>query len=369
MFDDIRPYHDSEIPAAINRVANHPFFGQIAHYLFPEIDIETFRAHFRKITTAYDFQHQVMLQAIQHIIANTSSGLTYEGFEHIDNEHRYMFIANHRDILLDAAILQVLLDQHHIETSEITFGSNLMQSELAVDIGKINKMFKIARGGTMHDFYRNSLEVSSYMRYAITQKHQSTWIAQRNGRTKDGDDHTESAVLKMFSMSSGKPFMENLSELNITPVTISYEYEPCDFLKTQELYIRQYQNYIKEPGEDMNSILTGIKQQKGHIHLAINPTITQSELEQCDRLDKKYKFTQLAKIIDTRIHSTYKLWNTNFIAYDLLNNTDQYRNHYTLAERSAFYDYMQEGLQKLKGDIDELTNIFLNIYANPVVSH
>lgn len=365
-FENTRPYNDSEIPAAVARIANSPFFGNIAHYLFPGGDVEALRQELIKVKTVKEFQQKYMLQAINSILRQTSTGLQYEGFEQLDSRHNYMFIANHRDILLDAAILQILLDKNGLDTSEITFGSNLMQGGLVIDIGKINKMFRIVRGGSVHDFYKNSLEVSSYMRYALLEKKQSVWIAQRNGRTKNGDDHTEIAVLKMFSISSNKNFIDNMAELNITPIVTSYEYEPCDFLKTQELYISQYQQYIKEVGEDMNSILKGIIQPKGGICVCVTPTITAEELQFCDSFDKNDKYAHLAQIIDQRVYSHYKLWKTNYIAYDLAEGGDKYAKNYTPEEKKSFEEYMNEGLKSLVGEADELKSIFLNIYANPV---
>lgn len=366
MFEETRPYYDHEIPGAVARVASNPFFETIVKYLFPETDIQRFKAEFLKINTIDEFQQNVMLKAIWSIVHKTCTSFTWEGFDALDNHHRYMFIANHRDILLDAALLQVTLNANHLRTSEITFGNNLMQGDIVIDIGKMNKMFRIVRGGTVHDFYRNSMEVSSYMRHALLEKGESVWIAQRNGRTKNGDDRTESAVLKMFSISSQKPFVENLGELNITPMAISYEFEPCDFMKTQELYISQYQQYIKEPGEDLRSILQGITQQKGGVHLCATPTITHEELSECDKLEKNSKFAKLAEIIDQRIYSSYKLWKTNYIAYDLLNGTNTHRDQYTAAELEQFTEYMQSGLKGLMGEGDELRSIFLKIYANPV---
>lgn len=366
MFEETRPYYDHEIPGAVARVASNPFFETIVKYLFPETDIQQFKAEFLKINTIDEFQQNVMLKAIWSIVHKTCTSFTWEGFDALDNHHRYMFIANHRDILLDAALLQVTLNANHLRTSEITFGNNLMQGDIVIDIGKMNKMFRIVRGGTVHDFYRNSMEVSSYMRHALLEKGESVWIAQRNGRTKNGDDRTESAVLKMFSISSQKPFVENLGELNITPVAISYEFEPCDFMKTQELYISQYQQYIKEPGEDLRSILQGITQFKGHVHLAVAPTITREELAECDRQEKNQKFSSLAAIIDQRIHSHYKIWNNNLIAYDLLNGTQQYAGQYTAAEKESFIQYMENGLKGLRGEYDELRNLFLRIYAGAV---
>ena len=366
MFEETRPYYDYEIPGAIARVASNPFFSTIVKYLFPGADPELFKKEFLTISTIDEFQHKVMLKAIWSIVSKTCSNFTWDGFEALDNNRRYMFIANHRDILLDAALLQIVLDAHHIRTSEITFGNNLMQGDLVIDIGKMNKMFRIVRGGTVHDFYRNSLEVSSYMRYALLEKGESVWIAQRNGRTKDGKDRTESALLKMFSISSPKPFVENLEELNITPVVISYEYEPCDFMKTQELCITQYQQYIKEPGEDLRSILQGITQFKGQVHLSVAPTITKEELAECDKQEKNMKFSSLAAIIDRRVQNHYKIWNNNYIAYDLLNNTRKYSDRYTPEEKEAFVNYMDGGLRGLRGEADELRNLFLKIYAGPV---
>ncbi len=365
-FEFTRPYNDNEIPDAIARVISSPFFDHISKYFFPTRNLDEIKQELLKVKTTKEFQQQYTLSVINSILPLPSSGLESYGFEQLDNKHNYMFIANHRDILLDAAILQILLDQHGLDTSEITFGSNLMQGRLIIDIGKMNKMFRIVRGGSVHDFYKNSLEVSSYMRYALLDKKQSVWIAQRNGRTKNGDDHTEIAVLKMFSISSPKTFIENMGELNITPIVSSYEYEPCDFLKTQELYISQYQRYIKEPGEDINSIIKGIKQPKGGICVCATPTISNEELLYCDTFDKNKKYVQLAKMIDQRVYTHYKLWKNNYIAYDLVQQGQKYASHYSEAEKRIFIQYMEEGLRSLVGETDELRNIFLDIYANPV---
>lgn len=368
-FDEIRPYNDAEIPAAAQRIADSPYLPAIVSYLFPEKKVEEIQQLFRSFRSIYEFQTTIMYPAIQSIVKKTSNGLSSSGFESLKDGKKRMFISNHRDILLDAAILQTLLFDNGIETSEITFGSNLMQGDLVVDIGKMNKMFRIMRGGHIRDFYQNSMFVSSYMRHAVTEKQQSVWIAQRNGRTKDGDDKTDMAVLKMFALSSKKDFVENLSELNITPMVVSYEYEPCDFMKTQELFISRYQKYEKEPGEDLNSILHGIKQFKGHIHFVIAPPITIEELKFCDHFERNKKFQHLAQIIDKRVYLNYKLWPTNYIAYELLNQTYRYKDQYTQEEMDHFVEYMEQGLAPLVGDPSELREIFLGIYANPVVNY
>ena len=366
LFPGTRPYHDSEIPAAIARVSADPLFEPLVSKLFPDTPVEQFRQEFLRISTIDEFQDKVMLKAIWSIVRKTCTDFTWDGFDNLDNNHRYMFVANHRDILLDAALLQIVLKGLHLRTSEITFGDNLMQGNIVIDIGKMNKMFRIVRGGAVHDFYRNSMEVSSYMRYALLEKGESVWIAQRNGRTKDGNDKTESAVLKMFSISSRAPFTENLGALNITPVAISYEYEPCDFLKAQELYVSQYQKYIKEPGEDRRSILQGIIQPKGRVRLSVTPTITTEELAECDRCEKNLKFERLARIIDQRIYSHYSLWKTNYMAHDLLTGANTYRDRYTPEELGLFEERLQSGLAALVGDRDELRSLLLKIYATPI---
>lgn len=270
--------------------------------------------------------------------------------------------------MLDSAILQILLTDNNINTSEITFGSNLMLSQFIVDLGKVNKMFKIVRGGSLKELFINSLNVSNYIRYAITEKKVSTWIAQRNGRTKDGSDRTESAVLKMFAMSSKKDFVKNLSELNITPVVISYEYEPCDIQKTIEIYKSKTEKYVKAPWEDLNSIISGIRDYKGRIMLSVADTITEEELIICNDMHKVDKFSQLAKIIDKRIYQNYKLWETNYVAYDILFNTDIFAEQYSYDDKLSFIQYVETKLKNVEGNYQELQEIFLKIYANPIIN-
>lgn len=366
-FDDTRPFENAEIPDALKRVSNHFYFPIIVHYLFPDEDINSYKKDFFKINSAYEFQKKIMYKAIKKILSISANKLTNDGIENLCSDKNYMFIANHRDILLDSAILQILLIDGNLDTSEITFGSNLMNDDFIIDIGKINKMFKIVRGGNFKAAYNNSMKVSQYMRFAITEKKQSTWIAQRSGRTKDGNDMTEAAVLKMFSMSSKKPFIENLSELNITPLVISYEYEPCDFFKTREIYVSRREVYKKAKDEDVQSILHGIKQWKGNIHFAFTEPITLEELNYCNLHADKFKL--LSDIIDKRIYSHYKLWKTNYIAFDYLNNNDDYASFYSKKEKENFLNYMNEGLKGLDGDKVELTDIFLKIYANPVSNY
>ncbi|MBR4970431.1 MAG: acyltransferase [Paludibacteraceae bacterium] len=366
-FEDIRPYTDQEVPAIVQSIVEDSLFPIVANYLYPNEDIEFLKQLLLSTKSVEEFQLKVMHKAIRTIIDKSSSGITFDGFDKMDN-NPHILLANHRDIMLDSAILDVLLVEHNKPTCQITFGSNLMRGDLVIHIGKINKMFRIMRGGNIKDFYKNSLEVSAYMRHVITEKKESVWIAQRNGRTKDGADKTEIGVLKMFCMSSDKPFLENMNELNFAPVCISYEYEPCDFLKTAELYISRYQKYEKSENEDLNSILQGIQQHKGHIHICMTPPITREELIICDQYEKNNKLVRLAEIIDKRIYNGYKLYPNNYIAYDLLSGGDTYANFYTKEEKQNFMEYMTDGIKSLaiNADINELIQIFLSIYANPI---
>jgi hypothetical protein len=212
------------------------------------------------------------------------------------------------------------------------------------------------------------MRTSKYIRYAINEKPESVWIAQRNGRAKDGNDQTQPAVLKMFAMSGGRDFIHDFAELNIAPVAISYEYDPGDFLKTREIYISRRQPYIKGKGEDINSIINGIKQFKGKIHLAVADPVSVEELRSIEETPKNERIQNLATLIDYRVYEKYRLWNTNYIAYDLLNG-NHFDNIYSAVEKAEFTGYMSKMLSEIEGDKNELESIFLGIYANPVVNH
>lgn len=369
-FEAVRPYNDSEVPVALRSITQDPFFPMVVNYCLPNANIDEVTGALLQIKTVDDFQTRVMYPAIQAVISKTTDGVSLDGFDKIDDHKRHIFIANHRDIALDSALLDLLLYEHKIKTCQITFGSNLMKGNLVINLGKLNKMFRIIRGGNIKDFYRNSLEVSAYMRHVVTELDESVWIAQRNGRTKDGNDKTEMGVLKMFSLSSEKAFVDNFDELSITPVAVSYEYEPCDFLKTAELYISRLQKYVKGENEDLNSILTGIKQRKGKVHLAVTEPISRKELEICDEKEKNEKMVALASLIDQRIYKSYKLFKTNYIAYDILQGGNAFADCYSADDRKDFITYMNDGLAKIgiEADRSDLEQIFLRIYANPVVN-
>lgn len=233
-FEDIRPYLDEEINPALKRIIAVPEFGKILDFLFPDKDKRKIIENLSKVYTALDFQKQFMYPLVYSIVNKTSNGLTTSGFDKLIPGKPYLFVGNHRDIVLDSAFLQViLLDFGHL-TSEITFGSNLMTNQFIIDLGKVNRMFKVYRGGNRMELFRNAQILSAYIRHTITQKKTSAWIAQRNGRTKDGSDKTETGLLKMFNISGSSDFITSFSELNIVPLSISYEFEPCCATKVKE---------------------------------------------------------------------------------------------------------------------------------------
>lgn len=369
-FDEIRSYRDKEIPAAMQRLVQSKYLPNMLSLLFPEHTLSELEIIFDSISTVDEFQKRLSLPASGELMRKYTSHVQFEGLEHITPNRNFMFLANHRDIVMDSCMLSALLLDHHFDTPEITFGSNLMQNQFLIDLGKSNKMFKIFRGGDPRHFYSCSMLVSRYMRDDIVNRHQSVWIAQRNGRTKDGNDHTNPSVLKMFAMSSTAPFVDNLAELNITPVTVSYEYEPCDFLKVKELYETSMHPYVKTPGEDLNSILTGIRQWKGNVGLVIGRPIDKEELLECDTFLHNDKFVKLAERCDQRIYHDYKLWKTNYIAYDLLKNEKLYQdNKYTQEDKESFTEYMRKGLEPIvQNNQAILQTIFLQLYSNPLIN-
>ena len=366
-FDDIRPYNAEEFPEAMQRIANSSSFPILASFVYPGEPLEEVRQRIANYKNVYEFQSQTMSRVNERVIEESISEFTCSGIERLRPNRQYLYVSNHRDIMLDASLLQYFLLTQDFDTTEITFGANLMSSQLVIDIGKCNKMFKVERpGGSIKDFYRSSLHLSEYIRYAILEKHQSVWIAQRNGRTKDGIDSTDQGIIKMFCMSRPDDKIQALSELNIVPVAVSYEWESCDILKAIELYQSQYTKYIKKPGEDLNSILTGLLQRKGRVHFELCEPITDQELMQYDHLTNNEYHKAVAQLIDSRIIPAYRLWPNNYIAHDIRYGSKAFQSFYTKEQREAFLRRLGHLDKYDECDLDQLKDIFLSIYSNPI---
>ena len=367
IFDDIRPYCEEEIPEAMQRIANSPYFPILASYVYPDEPIETVRKRIGGYQTIRDFQSETMSMVNERIIKNSITEFSCSGLERLSRNRQYLYVSNHRDIMLDSSLLQYFLDKNGYDTTEITFGANLMMNQLVIDIGKSNKMFKVERpGGSIKDFYKSSMHLSDYIRFAIQEKKQSVWIAQRNGRTKDGNDATDQGVIKMFCMSCPEDKIKALDQLHIVPVSISYEWETCDVLKTLEIYETQFAKYTKKPGEDLNSILSGIIQPKGRVHIELCEPISRMELAKLESLTNNEYHKAVAKLLDSRIHAAYRLYPNNYIAYDLRYGTSMYQDYYTQEQKEKFLGHVKALERYDTCDIENLMDIYLGIYSNPI---
>lgn len=366
-FDDIRPYNTEEIPEAMQRIANSTSFPILAAYVYPGEPLDEVRKRIAGYRTVREFQTETMRMVNKRVIENSITKFSCCGLDKLSPSQHYLYVSNHRDIMLDSSLLQYFFVNNGFDTTEITFGANLMMNPLVIDIGKSNKMFKVERpGGSIKEFYRCSKHLSDYIRYVITEKEQSVWIAQRNGRTKDGNDATDQGIIKMFCMSCPEDKIMAIDQLNIVPVAISYEWESCDILKTLELYESQFTKYTKKPGEDLNSILSGIAQAKGRVHIEICDPISRAELAKFESLTNNEYHRAVAKLLDSRINTAYRLYPNNYIAYDLRYGTTKYKNAYNEEQKETFLKRIKLLESYDTCDIDKLKDIFLGIYSNPI---
>ena len=365
-YDLIRPYNPDEIPEALERILKDPLFQQLLNYLIPEKEHQSLRKIIPSIRTRYEFHQKFMHQAIQSIVDKTSDKLSYSGIEHVEEDKGYVFIANHRDIFLDSSLLALVLIKNGLNTCEMTWGNNLMVSPFIVDAGKVNGMITVFREGSPKEMLQNAQRLSSYIRTDITQHQQSVWIAQRKGRSKDGNDTTDVGVLKMLSLSGkGKP-PDSLTDLDIIPVSISYEWEPCDTMKVRELYMSQQSAYIKDENEDLQSIIGGVVSDKGRIHISIGKCINDDFHNLDTSVHNNMILEQTARLIDRHIHSDYHLWPSNYLAYDMLEKSEKFADKYDESTVAKFKQKLKSLFEIVDGQKNDLESLFLKLYANPV---
>ena len=371
-YDDIRPYNDEEIPAALERIVNDPFFVPAMNFAFPDADMERVAEVMRTCKTADDMQERIMFSVIRRIIDSTIDNFTSSGLENVDRSRGHLYISNHRDITLDSFLLQYTLFSNGIPTTATTLGDNLLRNQFIVDICRINRAVRVIRKTddlSPREFLLNSQHLAEYIRWYIGQG-KSMWIAQRNGRTKDGIDATDQGVLKMVSLSGTADFVDSFLELNIAPIAISYQYEPCDIQKAIEVTVNRLGGtYRKAEGEDVRSILYGIRMPKGDVNISICEPITREEIEECGKLPKAEAYKMLKDIIDRRIYKNYKLHDTNYIAHDILHRSKQYADHYTPAAVKKFKGrmaYAEARFMEYGLDLKTARKVYLGIYAGPV---
>ena len=369
-FEGISPYNDEEASEALGKLAEHPAVAMVSQKLFPNEAPDFLKNILKQIKTVDQFQEIVMAKFVRWAIENTAHNFSYDGISNINADKKYLILSNHRDIILDPAITQLVLYMNGLPMTEIAVGDNLITSKEIEYMIRSNRMIKVIRGVSARELYLSSQMLSRYIRLNITNNRRSIWLAQRQGRTKDGYDMTEQGLLKMLDMSGDGDFQKNFEELNIVPMSISYEFEPCDILKAREILISRTQKYVKASGEDWNSIMVGIMQPKGNIHLHIGTPLTSEEIAAAAQCDKNDRYQLIRNAVDKRVVEGYKLWPNNYLAYDILNSTDKYSANYSAEDKAKFLAYMEHQLGTVEPELnkEELREVFLGIYANPVLA-
>ena len=367
-FEDIRPYTDLEFKEAYYRLMDDRRFQEAIALCLPNYSVEQFRRDFANFNIIEEVQVDFDKRFLDVFIAQSSKGVQLSGIENIDPSSAYMFIGNHRDITFDPALLQYYFFLEHRKTSRIAMGDNLFTTPLLGEVAKLNKMIKVKRSGTLREKLENSYKLAAYIQYSLFEDKESVWIAQRDGRTKDGNDFTKHGLVKMITLGNDKNLIETIRRMNITPLTVSYEIEPCDKLKARELAISEHTVYQKQPGEDFNSIKQGIFGQKGRISLAIGKPIDKELDAIPENISNNEKINLVCQIIDRQIYRNYTLYQ-NYIAHDLLYQNEDFHDHYSDDEKTAFVNYLQTKSQVPDVSFEKMHEYLLKIYANPVDNH
>lgn len=367
-FDAIRPFYDAEVNAALQAVSNHPMMKALMNFAYPQVEDEVWKEQLRRTHSIRDFQINFAYQAVKKVLEKSSDGLTTSGFENLEPNTSYLFISNHRDIILDTSILNVCLFDHGLVMTASAIGDNLVKKDFLKTLSKLNRNFVVQRGLPPRELLESSKLMSEYIAQLLLRENRSVWIAQREGRTKDGNDATHSGVLKMLAMGSDENnVMHYFKKIKIVPVSISYEYDPTDALKMPQLMAEANEEiYIKEKNEDFITLLSGIIGQKKRIHLHVGKILDEEIDQICADNDNTNKQIQaLAQVIDDSILQSYRLWPTNYIAYDLLYQTNSYANQYTEAEKSLFERRLE---MRIDVNNEMMRESFLAMYAHPVIN-
>lgn len=368
-FDTIRPFEPEELPAAYDRLLADPGFRAVVAYLYPDIPIAEVENRMRECRTNLEFQKTFCYTFLQQLLEKASLGCDMDAST-IDVTKRYSFVSNHRDIVLDSALLdKLLIDVGFSTTCEIAIGDNLLSLPWVRDLVRVNKSFIVERNLPPRQLLLASKRLAEYMHYAIGEKNENIWIAQREGRAKDSNDRTQSAILKMMTMGGEGTLAERLIQLHIVPLAISYEYDPCDYLKAKELQQRRdIKDFQKSAADDVLSMRTGILGYKGHIHYHCADCIDEYIHSLAD-VPKGEFYDRVAMHIDREIHRHYRLYPVNYVALDLLEESDRFASMYTEDDRRQFVAYVEGQLSKIdlpEPDYPFLRERLLTMYGNPV---
>ena len=367
-FDAIRPFYDTEVNEAICNSVNHPMLKAIMNFTFPNVEDDVWKQQLRKTHSIRDFQCNFIYQAIQKVLEKSSEGLSTSGFDTLEKNTSYLFISNHRDIILDTSLLNTCLFENGLVMTSSAIGDNLVQKDFMNTLAKLNRNFLVQRGLSPRELLQSSKLLSEYIGQLLLRENRSVWIAQREGRTKDGNDATHSGVLKMLGMGSDeKNLMDYFKKLKIVPVSISYEYDPTDALKMPQLMAEANDEvYIKDKNEDFVNLLSGVMGQKKRIHIHVGSVLnTELDLISSENDNANKQIQALTQVIDDSIIQSYKLWSTNYIAFDILYKTNKYSDKYTEDEKSLFERRLE---MKIDCKNEIMLEGFLNMYANPVVN-
>ncbi len=368
-YRDIRPYTDQEVNEKINELLADPIFDEVLLDLFkaPEV-VEQAKKELSRLQTIEQVQLGFTAKLVGNIIKNSTKGLTFSGIERLDKNKAYLFISNHRDIVLDSAFLNYIIYKNGMNTTQIAIGDNLFMYDWIVHAVKLNRSFVVKRNIGARELLKASQIISEYIRASIKDQNISVWIAQREGRTKDGDDQTQQGLLKMLHMSNQKSFLNSITELNIIPVSISYEIEPCGVAKVNETLRRERNEFQKTSKDDLKSMAMGVKNQKDRVHFSFGKPI-HTFLKGIDESAKTNDLIQeLSELIDKRIHCNFKLWPNNYIASDILSAEGNYTSFYTPEEKEKFMQLLQNAINTLNDDKEKVRDRFLRLYANPVIN-
>ena len=373
-FDDIRPLNNNEVKDAIEALVTNEDFERAFRYIKPDVNWKEFSETMRSFKTKEDFKSKLAYEAVMLVANKTTFSLTISGRSRLPKDKKpCTFISNHRDIVLDASFLNVMLYDVGYGMTQVAIGDNLMIRPWIETLVRLNNSFIVKRGVSVRQMLDVSRTLSAYIRHTINDTKESIWIAQREGRAKDSNDRTQGSVLKMLNMSGDKDIVSNIMDLNIFPVAISYEYDPCDFLKAKEFQMkRDDPNYVKSQRDDLLSMETGILNNKGRVHF----TLTQPINDQLAALDKDMEKNELiatiANIIDKEIYKHYRFYPCNYVAYDMLTGTKRFSSNYGLRDKKHFEEYLQGQLDKIvlpNKDEAFLRTKILEMYTNPLKNH
>lgn len=373
-FDAIRPYRDNEFHNEMVKLLDEPIVQALLPIWYPNTNLDEFKKQMLGISNINDFQKTAIKTFLDRIESVATDGVELTGEKTINKEKGYIFISNHRDIILDSAFLNTHLMLVNIRLTEIAIGDNLLVYEWIRRLVKMNRSFIVERNLPVREQLQSSQRLSAYMRDSIANRNQSIWIAQREGRAKDGNDRTQTALLKMMNMSGKGTFEQNFKELNLCPLSISYEYDPCDYLKAKEFQQkRDNKEFKKSQADDLLSMKTGVLGKKGRVRFVITGPIDKEIEEICKKTDVKNELlTELGNAIDKKIHQNYVIYENNKIAYDELLNVERFKKEYTKEEKTSFDEYINGQIEKIEienKDTAFLRAKMLEMYANPLINH